>query len=72
MSIFTKSVLNSIKLDESKVALAWANYHNLFIKLKSDFLFLFHILFSSDKKLNQCVYKLYGFSNDGISIVEVV
>ncbi|WP_266096137.1 hypothetical protein [Arcobacter sp. FWKO B] len=28
MAIFTKSVLNSIKLDESKVALGWANYQS--------------------------------------------
>lgn len=32
MSIFTKSVLNSIKLDESKVALAWANYQQFLSK----------------------------------------
>ncbi len=32
MSIFTKSVLNSIKLDESKVALAWANYQTFLSK----------------------------------------
>jgi hypothetical protein len=58
MSIFTKSVLNSIKLDESKVALAWANYHNLFIKLKSDFLFymLFSVLFLKkyERKKTSC------------------
>jgi hypothetical protein len=32
MAIFTKSVLNSIKLDESKVALAWANYQQFLSK----------------------------------------
>lgn len=70
MSIFTKSVLNSIKLDESKVALA--NYHNLFSKLKFRFLFFCNLPVLGAIILNIYFYGFYWLNYYGIKIVEGV
>lgn len=56
LSIFQKSILNSIKQDESLIALRWNNFQNYVAKI--------------DKEIDAMVYTLYGLSEDEIKTVE--
>ncbi len=59
MSMFQKSVLNSIKQDESLVALAWAEYQKFLTKVE---------YIKTVKKFNQIVYKVYDFKKNKIHL----
>lgn len=59
MSLFQKSILHSLKQDESLIASRWAAFQNIQNNISK-----------TDKEIDALLYALYGLSEDEMAIVE--